>query len=99
MHKNDIVVEKVDVENQQEELNQESHENTDEAAVIRSLVIVVHLEKVTVYLLVANVHNNNKKEVETGAKSIPGNYFAEFDWETKDPTVCYVIDTHQKHEE
>jgi hypothetical protein len=98
VHKNDVVVKKVYVQNQQKELNEESHEESDEAAVVRSLVIIVYLKEVTIHLLVAHVHNHNKEEVETGAKPVPGNQFAELYREAKDPPVCNVIYTHQKHE-
>ena len=99
VYKNDIIVEKVDVQYKQKELNEECNEKSDEAAVVRSLIIVVHLEEVAVYLLVAYVYNNNKKEIETSTKPVPGNYFAEFDRKAKDPPVGDVIDAHQKHKE
>lgn len=97
MHKNDIVIKKVDVQYQQKELNQEGNEQPDEATVVCSLIIIVNFEEVTIQLLVAHVHNHYEEKVEAGAETIPGNQFAELHWEAKDPSVCYMINAHQKH--
>ncbi len=98
MHKNDVVVEKIYVQDQQKELDKESYEESDEAAVVCGLVIVINLKQVAIHILIAHVHNRDEKEIETGAKPVPGNQFAELHREAKDPPVGNVIYTYQKHE-
>jgi hypothetical protein len=73
VYKNDIVIKKIDVQNQQKELNEEGDKESNKATVVRSLIVVVYFKKVSIHLLVAHVHNHDEKEVKTGAKPVPGN--------------------------
>jgi hypothetical protein len=72
VYKDDVVIKKIDIQNQQKELYQESDEESNKATVVRCLIVIVYFKKVSIHLLIAHVHNHDKKEVKTGAEPVPG---------------------------
>ena len=98
MHKHDVVVEQEDVEDEHSKLHKEGHEEADKATRLCLFVEIVHLEEITIQVLICHIDHADNEKVQTGRNAIPGNEFAGFDREAADVGITQLVDKNEKTE-
>ena len=87
VHKDYVVVEHKDVEDEHSELDHKCHEKSDEAWRLCLFVIVVEFKEIAIQILVSHIHHTDQEEVEASCNAVPGNELANWDWEAADKSI------------
>ena len=99
MDKDDVVVEDEDIHDEHSKLNQERHEESNEARRLSLFIVVVHLEQISVQVLIGHVDDTNEEEVQASGNTVPSDELADADWEATDVLLRQVADYDQEREE
>ena len=89
MDEDDVLVEKENVRQEDEDLNDERHEEPNKSGTSCILEIYCQFENVSMVVLISQIKDGDQEEVEDREEPIPGQGFAEGLRKAADPVIRY----------